>query len=646
MDRLSCPPRPVPGHFFLPLALLTLTALVYWPGLRGGFYFDDLPHIVLNPFVHIDTPGWEALLRAATSSNAGPTGRPLAMLSFALDYWRLGALLPAGFKSTNLVLHLINGILVGLLLRRVLSSLGLAEHDARRWAWFAAGVWLLHPLQVSTVLYTVQRMTILAALFMLLGLYGYFSARQAGRWPWALASLAAGTILAVLSKETGLLALPYAVLLEVFVLRWRNLGSFASRLLKSLYACGALLYLGSVIYIFVDPEWATRAYSEKPFTLYERMLTELRVLVDYQRQIVLPHLPSMGLHHDTYPISRTLFSPPGTFFSLLWHLALLALMIFFRQRAPLLGFGLAWFYVSHLLESTVWPLELIFEHRNYLALLAWPLVLLGAARYMGARVALATRLRSGRRSSWAAWGLLALVATATAVRAADWGDWIGHALAEAARHPDSPRAQFDAGQTLGMALVQQPEQAALLLPQAKDYLWRATELDSNDFAALVSLIFLELKLEGRAAPETLQRLCDRLRSMRTNIAASINLHALNQLFLEPSFQAQLAPWAQRYFAAALSNPHLRPLERAEVLVGRALWGQGNGRASADNLQDLRQAVQLVPSKLDYHVLLAAMLIDAGLLEEARSLLAITDALDTWGFLREEVRHLERKLVDK
>ncbi|HDO34469.1 MAG TPA: hypothetical protein ENH08_05055, partial [Chromatiales bacterium] len=92
-------------------ALLALTAAAYWPGLAGGYLYDDMPNIVDNTRVHLHTLAPEALLSASFSSHAGPLMRPISMASFALDYYFFGPA-PYAFKVTNLAVHLLNGLLI------------------------------------------------------------------------------------------------------------------------------------------------------------------------------------------------------------------------------------------------------------------------------------------------------------------------------------------------------------------------------------------------------------------------------------------------------------------------------------------------------------------------------------------------------
>jgi len=172
--------------WLLPIALL-VTVAVYWPGLSGSWLFDDYPNIVDNPGVQPHAASVPALVRAALSSPASDFKRPLASLSFAANYL-VGGMNPWGWKLFNLVVHLLNGVLVFLLARTLLLAVPrpnplphAGEGDKQRAgivaALIAAG-WMLLPINLTAVLYVVQREESLANLFVLLGLIGYVAGRQ------------------------------------------------------------------------------------------------------------------------------------------------------------------------------------------------------------------------------------------------------------------------------------------------------------------------------------------------------------------------------------------------------------------------------------------------------------------------------------
>lgn len=639
-------PRRKSGFFlFLWLVVFALLALVYWPGLSGGFYFDDMVHVVLNPFAQPSRLDWVSLARAADSSNSGPTGRPLAMLSFAFDYLLHGPS-AAAMKAENVAIHAINGFLLYLLLSSLLTF-ARPGTPHRGLALLIAALWLFHPLQVSTALYVVQRMTLLSATFMLLGLLGYVHGRLRQHFWLAVLSLTLATAAGMFAKENALLAPVYAFLIEVCLLRFARLPETARRWIQAAYLTAPLaLVVFMLVYWAFHPEWFAHAYANRTFDVGERLLTETRVLAFYQRLILLPDIGSMGLYHDDFPLSHGLFAPPTTALALLWHLALIGLAIVLRRKSPLVSFGIGWFYVSHLLESTFWPLELVFEHRNYLAIFGLLLAFYGAVESLAARLTdLGPREQAQRVMGFFVL-LLAVLTVNTAVRSADWGDFFGHALMEAERHPNSSRSQFEAGQTLARGLLTHRDRAdPALLAEAKRYFWASARLDPNDIAALTTLVSLEANLEKRLDDAAMTELIRRLREEKPKADTSINLHVLILQILSQETGPLFEPWADAIFDAALSNPAYGPRERAEALVGGALYLNGHDGDGEEIVRFLHEATTLVPQNLDYHILLAAKLIDLGAFEDARRVLDDVRQRDRYKIVEEEVQRLQQRLPE-
>ena len=273
------------------------------------------------------------------------------------------------------MLHLINGLLIFWLL--ILLSPQAVSRDTANQTFFAAivtTIWLVHPLQVSTVLYAVQRLVSLSTLFMLAALITYVKARYlALNRPIIGATLAvfgvtAFLTLGLLSKEIAILTPVLILIIELIFFRFKYpTGSTRFRLSRVTFlviaaAPVALAALGAVALFpsFLQP------YSGREFSLLERLLTEQHALATYLKLIFLPFPANMSLFHDSFPIVRAL--TPATVF----YFAIVALIIFAvyqRKVQPWIAFGILWFFGCHLLESTFLPLELVFEHRNYLALL-------------------------------------------------------------------------------------------------------------------------------------------------------------------------------------------------------------------------------------------------------------------------------------
>lgn len=452
------------------LALLLLAWIAYRPGLSGGFLFDDFPNLSeIGATGPVDD--WPTFWRYLTSGTADPTGRPLSLLTFLLDTrdWPAS---PAPFLRTNLLLHLLNGGLLFGLLRMLGRRLDGPSRQADAAALLGAGLWLLHPLFVSTTLYIVQRHAMLPATFVLLGLLAYVHGRavfvrapRAGM-AWMVAGIGAGTLLAVLSKANGILLPLLAWVLEATVLRASVFPApptpVARRQLHWLRM--ALLVLPSVLVFAYLATFLSRldVVIDRPWTIGQRLLTEPRVLLDYLHLLLVPRTLSTGLYNDDYLVSTGWLAPASTLPAMLAVLALVAIGFLLRRRSPALSAALLFYFAAHVLESSAVPLELYFEHRNYLpALLAfWPL----------ARALCNWKVSVGTRTAVAS-ALLAICALVTWQRAALWGQPAKMAHLWALQNPDSSRAQATAA--MFDLKGAQPEQAlprlhALWLRQPHD----------------------------------------------------------------------------------------------------------------------------------------------------------------------------------
>lgn len=446
-----------PGNqwFWVLLGIVSVLGwLVYMPGLKGGYLFDDWVNLdALGAFGPIDN--WAVFWRYITSGTADPTGRPLALLSFLLDAhdWPAAAL---PFKRTNVILHVINGVLLGLFLRQLGRS-ACASATERRIdvaAILGACLWLLHPLLVSTTLYIIQREAMLPATFTLLGLMGYVAGREqimegrrSGVW-LAAGSIVLATLLAIASKANGAL-LPLLALVIDRILP-RNLATNPSatsrlRLIRIvLLGIPASALLGYLVYKGVFGVLTGDQPIGRTWTIAERLLTEARVLMEYLRLLFVPQPYSHGLFNDQIAASRGLFAPVSTFWSLLALGAILTITAAFRRQLPLVATAALFYFCGQLLESTVLPLELYFEHRNYLPamLLFWPL-----SWWLAQAWESNSRLRLRRVRQALSIALPALLALLTWMRCDLWGNRVEQALLWAEMNPQSSRAQSLAAQT-------------------------------------------------------------------------------------------------------------------------------------------------------------------------------------------------------
>lgn len=425
---------------------LIITAIAISPGLRGGFFFDDVSNIVKNNSIQIEELTLDSLNQSLDGPKAGPLGRPVSVLSFALTHFFFG-LDPFSFKLINLIIHLCNGLLVGWLVRLVLESpKASTSTELRKWLpiWISVA-WLVHPINILPVLLVVQRMTLLATMFLLLALISHLKAmptESRTRWFWLCLSWLVFWPLSLFSKETGLLFPLYAGVISYFLLEQKRKNLILWILFSLLLAIAliAINYLGK--------DWITEAYKVRTFSLIERVMTEARVVWFYASQIIAPRYSEFAIFLDDIAISQSFFQPITTLFAILGWIAVLLGIYCWRNRAPIISMGAAWFLVGHTLESSFLPLELAHEYRNYMPGIG---LVLGVGFQAGLAL---QKLRMDHRRSFTL--LLAIVPLLvfglfTWMRADQLKNPILGAQVEASRHPLSSRANYAAAQSLFQA---------------------------------------------------------------------------------------------------------------------------------------------------------------------------------------------------
>ncbi|MEY3221022.1 MAG: hypothetical protein RIT27_2379 [Pseudomonadota bacterium] len=349
------------------LLLLALCGGLYSFGVSPLFILDDEPS--LSGLAQVKQH--HNVLAFIQDGTAGPLGRPISLLSFALQADAYPDATP--FKYINIAIHLLIGGLIYSLLMLIGRLLKWSLEKAFWISFFSTLIWLISPIQVSTALYVVQRMAQLSIFFIVLGLIFYLKARE---WlvqeknlkGYLTASLGISLcgLLALFSKENGVLIILYLWVLEATLLQHLPKPRFW------LYWKTAFIYLPIIIIvsyfaITIHPE---KDYSYRLFSLTERLLSESRILLSYLGNIFLPgYFMKFNLFQDDYLISKDILTPISTLWSVITIISSFSLALWLRKTAPILAFGILWFFAGHALESTFIPLVLYFEHRNYLALL-------------------------------------------------------------------------------------------------------------------------------------------------------------------------------------------------------------------------------------------------------------------------------------
>ena len=361
------PPRRLAARLAVPVLFALLSLLLYAGVLHGPFIFDDDVNITADPAITGARLTPAGILQAAFSGFN--KGRPVPRITFILQY-RLHKKNTLPYHLFNVGLHAACGILLYyfLLATLRLAAPGQDQATARLVAFFASLLWLVHPLQTQTVSYIVQRMNGMAALFYLLSLHLYISGRRAlgKRRLLCFAGCAASAALAFGSKQWTA-TLPFFIFLyEWFFFRGLDRTWFLKKMIWIGAAVLLVLLLAALYFNFDVAYYLLTPYKEfRDFTMSQRVLTELRVVIFYLGLFILPLPSRLNLEHD-YPLSHGFFTPPATALCLALIIGALAWAVFSARRQRVLSFCVLWYFGNLVIESSIIPLELVFEHRLYL----------------------------------------------------------------------------------------------------------------------------------------------------------------------------------------------------------------------------------------------------------------------------------------
>jgi len=417
-------------HFCRAAVLLFfLIGPCYLHTVDAAWHLDDIPNIVANPRVQMDAVSIDAIQNSFYASPQGSKRlyRPVAMLTFALN-WRHGGDKVMGYHWVNILIHMSAALFLFLAVLKLFSAPNLRSfkpEDAYFVALLTAILWALHPIQISAVTYLVQRMASLSALFYLIAVWSYVSGRfsrmRHRRILWFSGCLLA-YILAFYTKENTIFLPVVLILVElIFFQSWDS--SRTKKCFQALTVAGLLISAGVVIYVSAGGEmgyWLNK-YRIRPFNVEERLLTQFRVLIFYLSQIAYPVPSQFSITHD-FPLSSSLITPWTTLPSLIFIAGLIGFAAWGIPKGPVLkiiGFSILFFFINHIAESTILPLELVFEHRNYL-----PSFFLFVPAAIGIKIAFNYYREHGRAMFgflvFSTCALISAIGMSTYIRNTDW----------------------------------------------------------------------------------------------------------------------------------------------------------------------------------------------------------------------------------
>ncbi len=369
MKKKSKPGNTLQKYIFAFSSLLIALVIVYSNSFNGTWHFDDYANIVNNPNVHLTSLSWKDIKTAAQGIDKyhGFWGRPVVYFTFGFNYYAGGTRV-FGYHAVNFTIHYLSAIFLFMFLYSTLRLTNTDEFYRKQTyaiSLLSTFLWATHPVQVTSVTYIVQRMTSMAGMFYILSMLLYVTARIETAFKKSLLVYILCGIAAVLSiacKQNAAM-LPVSILLfELFIIqgtRPENHKNNQKQIITAIIALGAA---GLFFVYYFD---ILSGYAIRPFTLYERLLTEPRVIFFYMYQLLYPVSSNFTFLHDV-EISRSVFLPWNTLPAIASILLITVISIKIRGRAPVFAFCIIFFFINHLIESSFLPLEIIFEHRNYI----------------------------------------------------------------------------------------------------------------------------------------------------------------------------------------------------------------------------------------------------------------------------------------
>jgi len=361
-------------NLFAFVSLFLLILITYSNTFDASWHFDDESNILENKSLHLTALNLENIKKtffASWKKGDAKLYRPAACLSFALNYC-FGGTEVYGYHMVNLIIHVLSSIFLFLFVYHTLSLPLLKERyglNSYFIALLATVLWAINPIQTQAVTYVVQRMTSMAGMFSIMAMYFFLKGRISPQNPLKAIHYficCACGILALGSKENAVMIPMLMLLYDLFLIKGitrKSIKRYSFFLLIAVIVCLALALLLAGPSIF-NPKSLVSNYQNRGFTLSERLLTEPRIILFYVSLLLYPMPDRLCLEHDI-TLSTGFFTPVSTLISIVAIALILGLAVAYAKKRPFISFCIIFFFMNHLVESSVFPLELIFEHRNY-----------------------------------------------------------------------------------------------------------------------------------------------------------------------------------------------------------------------------------------------------------------------------------------
>ncbi|QIR15138.1 tetratricopeptide repeat protein [Shewanella aestuarii] len=347
------------------IVALMLCFICYYPALFAPFYIDDFGSIVNN----------QKLFQLNLMELFQVYGmRFVGYLSFALNGNLFEQLEPSHFRVVNLIIHFLVSTFVFFVIRKLirinkhLSNTGNQQLILFYLPFVLSILYLIHPLNTQAVTYVVQRLASLVALFYISSFYFYLLARTA----ISKKSIVFYTLLSVIMfvfamfTKQNAVTLPLIIILSEFIFFRQGNVLKLSKIFKIVIVITSVLFLlfflkDQIIQLLISIDNFTR--ETQLISRSDYAATQTLMLWDYICKFFIP----VGLQLNYSNQLLGTFTEPKIIIALVGHVTMILIAFKLRSKSPLAAFGILFYYVAHLVESSIIPItDLGFEHRAYL----------------------------------------------------------------------------------------------------------------------------------------------------------------------------------------------------------------------------------------------------------------------------------------
>ncbi len=342
-------------RLLLPALILLATSFgLYFQSLKFGYVLDDLMVIQQNEYTQKGLAGlgkiftedsFTGYFKQQTKLLEGGRYRPLSLATFALEISLFGPNKPFWGHFFNIISYWLTALMLYLVLERIWPN-----QAERKWyfsiPFWAAALFLLHPLHSEAVANIKGRDEILALLFSLAALWSALrSADGYGRLYMYLSAVF--LFLGMLSKENSI---TFAAIIPLTL--WYFKGHSATKAAITAWP----LYLAAFVFLvvrskvlgyFLDPGVKITDLMNNPFVGMsgsERYATIFLTLGWYIKLLFIPH----PLTHDYYPyhVPKVNWSDWRALGSLALYALMIGVAFYQMRRKTILSYAILFFLAT------------------------------------------------------------------------------------------------------------------------------------------------------------------------------------------------------------------------------------------------------------------------------------------------------------